>query len=151
MDKKNHFDNRTLTQIQKKNHPFILKVGDYINNHTNDNRTNAKIKALYNTLKDKWMLNYGTSKFQPHHMKSVMFETCEAFMVSARNIIENSFSKTWIPPLRPPNIKTNTQACVSSIQTYSEVINHIAEDTFTNIQLLMTRTNYTMVILRSAG
>ena len=59
-----HFDDRTLTQIQNKNiQPFILKAGDSINNQPNDNGPNSKLKALYNILKAKWMLKYGTTRF----------------------------------------------------------------------------------------
>ena len=44
-----HFENHALTQMKIKNiQPFILKVGDSINNQTNDNGPNSKLKALYN-------------------------------------------------------------------------------------------------------
>ena len=70
-----HFNYRALTQMQMKNiHPFILKTGDSINDQTNDNGPNSKLKALYNILKAKWMLKYGTTRIQPHHMKYVLFE-----------------------------------------------------------------------------
>ena len=104
-----HFDNRDLTQIQSKNiHPFILKAGDSINKQPNDNRHNSKLKSLYNVSKAKWILNYGTTSFQPHHINSILVETWEAFMVSAGNIIRDIFSKTHILPLGPPNMITNT-------------------------------------------
>ena len=71
-----HFNNRDLTQMQCKNiQPFILKVGDSINDQPNANVPNSKLKALYNVLKDKWILKYGTTRFQPHHMNSVLVET----------------------------------------------------------------------------
>ena len=70
------FDDHALTQIQRKNiQPFIIKVGDSINNQPNDNEPNSKLKALYNISKDKWMINYGTTRFQPHHMNYVLVET----------------------------------------------------------------------------
>ena len=42
-----HFDDRALTQTQRKNiQPFILKAGESINSQPNDNRPNSKLKAL---------------------------------------------------------------------------------------------------------
>ena len=96
-----HFDDRTLPQMKIKNtQPFILKAGDSINDQPNDNGPNSKLKALYNISKDKWMLKYGTTRFQPHHMNSVLVEAWEAFKVSYVNIIVDSFNKTNPPP--PP-------------------------------------------------
>ena len=97
---------------------FIFKAGDSINDQKNDNMPNEKLKALYNTSKAKWMMNYGTPRFQPHHMKYVLVETRESFMVSAGNIIRDSSAKTQLSPLRPSNKKTNTQACIASTQAY---------------------------------
>ena len=143
-----HFNDCALTQMQRKNiQPFILKAGDFINDQPNDNRPNAKLEALYNTLKSKWMLKYGTSRFQPRHMNSVLVETWEALAVSSGNIIRDNFAKTQLPPLTPNNTKTNTQVCVAFIKTSSKGINQIAEDTLAPMQLLTTRTNDPMVIL----
>ena len=73
-----HFDDRDLTQMQITNiQPFVLKAGDSINNQTNENGPNSKMKALYNVLKAKSMLKYGTTRFQPHHMSSVLVKTWE--------------------------------------------------------------------------
>ena len=105
------------------------------------------MKALCNNSKAKWILKYGTSRFQPHHMKSVLVETWEAFTVLSGNITRNSFNKTQLPPLIPPNMKTNTQACVASIQKSSKGINKIAEDTLAPIELEVTSTNNPMVII----
>ena len=42
-----HFDDRLLTQMQsKKIQPFILKAGDSINDQSNDNGPNLRLKAL---------------------------------------------------------------------------------------------------------
>ena len=123
-----HFDDRALTQMQIKNiQPFILKVGDSINDQPNDDGPNSKPKALYNISKAKCMLNYGTTRFKPHQMKSILVETWEAFMVSSGNIIRESFAKTHLPPLSLTNMITNTQACVASVKIYSKGINNIAE------------------------
>ena len=97
------------------------------------------------------MLKYGTTRFQPHHMNSVLVEAWDAFKVSSGNIIVDSFPKTRILPLIPPNMITNTHSMVASVQTSSKGINCIAEDTVSPIQLQVTRTNEPMVIIRAKG
>ena len=62
------------------------------------------------------MLKYGTTKFSPHHMKSVLVEKLDAFKMSDGNTIRDSFSKTKLLSLSPTNLKTNNQACAVSIQ-----------------------------------
>ena len=78
---------------------------------------------------DKWIMKYGTMRFQPHQINYILDETWEAFKVAFRNTIRYRFAKTNIIPLIPPNMITNTQACVASVQTSSKCINHITEDT----------------------
>ena len=147
-----HFNDRARTKMQSKNiQPFILKAGDSINNQPNNNGPNSKLKALYNRLKAKWMLNYGTTRLQPHHMNSVLVESWDAFKVSSGKIIVDSFAKTHTPPLIPPNMIKNTQAMVASSQTSSKVFNWIAEGTVAPIQLEVTRNNDPMVIIRLKG
>ena len=102
-------------------------------------------------LKAKWMVKYGTTRFQPHHMNTVLFEAWNAFKVASGNIIVDSFAKTYLLPLSPPNIIINTQAMVASVQTSSNVINWVAEDTVSPIQLEVTSTNDPMVIIRAKG
>ena len=131
--------------------PFILKAVESINDQPNENGPNSKINSLYNVLKAKWMLNYGTMRFQPHHMNYILFETWEAFTVSDGNIIRDILAKTHQPPLVPPNTITNTQACVASIQKYSKGINHIAEYKIVLFMLQVTRANEHMVIIRAKG
>ena len=145
-----HFDNRALTQMQSKNiQPFIIKAGDSINDQTNENGPNSTLKALYNIPKAKWMLKYGTTRFKPNHMNSVMVEAGDVFKVSSGNIVVDSFAKTHLLPLSPHNMITNTQAMVASVQTSSKGINWIAEDTVAPIRLQVTRTNDPMVIIRA--
>ena len=84
-------------------------------------------------------------------MNSVLVEAWDAFKVSYGNIIVDSFAKTHLTPLSPPNMITNTQAMVASVQTSSKGINKIAEDTVAPIQLQATRTNDPMVIIRAKG
>ena len=62
--------------MQRKDiHTFILKAGDSINNQPNDNWHNSKLKSLYNVSRDKWMLKYGNTRFQPHLMNYVLVKT----------------------------------------------------------------------------
>ena len=84
-------------------------------------------------------------------MNSVLVEAWDAFKVSSGNIIVDSFTKTNLLPLSPPNMITNTQAMVASVQTSSKGINWISEDTVASIQLEAKRTNYPMVIIRAKG
>ena len=62
------------------------------------------------------MLKYGTKKFSPHHMNSVLVEAWDAFKISTSNTIRESFEKTKLPPLIPTDLTTNIQACAASIQ-----------------------------------
>ena len=98
-----HFDDGALRQIMcKKIQPFVLKSGDPISDHTNDNGPDAKLKSLYNIEKSAWMLNYGTTKFSPHHMNYVLVEAWDAFNMSAGNIIRDGFEKKIYPPSALP-------------------------------------------------
>ena len=105
-----HFNYRALPQMQGGGiQPFILKAGDSINNQTNDNGPDSKLKALYNISRAKWILKYGNTRFQPHHMNSVLVEMWEAFKLSSGNITRYRFYKNRLLPLSPPNMITNTQ------------------------------------------
>ena len=71
-----HFDGRALIHMEFQNiQPFVLKAGDYGNNHPNDNVTNSKLKSHYNEVKSVWMLKYGTTKMLPHHINSILVES----------------------------------------------------------------------------
>ena len=70
-----HFDDDALRQMMEKNiQTFVLKSGNSINYQPNDNVSNAKLKSIYNVGKSVWMLEYGMTKFSPHHMNSVLVE-----------------------------------------------------------------------------
>ena len=97
------------------------------------------------------MLKYGTKRFQPHQMNSVLVETREEFTVPDGNILRDSFAKTRLLPLNPPKIITNIQACVDSIQISSKGINKNSEDTISPIKFLTTRTHFPVVIIRAKG
>ena len=99
--------------------PFVLKSDKYTNDQTNDNGPNAKLKSIYNVEKSTWMMKYGTKKFSPRHMHSILFEAWDTFNISSGNIIGDRFSKTELPPLSPTDLTTNTQECDASIQVYS--------------------------------
>ena len=77
----------------KKTQLFVLKADDSINDQPNGNVPNYKLKSLCNVAKDAWMLKYGTTKFSPHYMNSVLVEAWDAFKVSARNITREIFLK----------------------------------------------------------
>ena len=58
------FNNCALTQMQRENiQIFILKAVESINDQPTDNGHNSELKAIYNILKDKWILKYGTTRF----------------------------------------------------------------------------------------
>ena len=133
-----HFDGSALRHMMcKKIQPFVLKEGDTINGHPNDNGPNSKLKSLLNAAKNAWMLKYGTKMFLPHHRNSVLVEAWDSFKVSAGNIIRDSFAKTMILPLIPTNLTTNTQACTASIQVSfgprAEEINNISRQAVVTI------------------
>ena len=119
--------------------PFILKSGNSANDQPNDNFPNSKMKYLYNELKSVRMLKYGTTQILPYHMNSIFVESWYAFKVSAGNIISDSFVKTKISPLIPPNLTMNIQACASSVQVSSgynsEEINEISHITVATIEV----------------
>ena len=59
-----HFDDGALRQMMcKKIQPFVLKSGNSINDHPNDNGQNSKLKSLYNMAKITWLLKYGRKSF----------------------------------------------------------------------------------------
>ena len=83
-----HYDDRALTDMKHhKIQPFILKAGNSVNYHPNDNGPNVKIKSHYNEVKSAWILKYRNYFFKSHHMNSILVEAWNAFMVSAGNII----------------------------------------------------------------
>ena len=88
-------------------------------------------------------------------MNSVLVEAWDDFKVSAGNIIRDISTKTMLPPLIPPYLITNTQACAASIQVYSgakaEEIKNISRHTVAPIKLQVTRTDDPMFVLRSKG
>ena len=93
------FNNGALREMMCKNiQSFVLKPGESINDHPNDNGPNAKLKSLYIVTKSTWMLKYGMTKFLPHHMKLVLVEALDAFKMPSGNIIGDSFANTKLLP-----------------------------------------------------
>ena len=58
---------------------FVLKSGDSIHEHTNNNGPNLKLKNLYGNSIMNCMKNHGTLKFNPAHINFFLVETWEAF------------------------------------------------------------------------
>ena len=70
-----HFDDRALVHMGRQNiRPFVLKAGDSVNDQTNDNGPNSKLKSLYNEVKAVCMLKYGTKTFLTQHMNSFLVQ-----------------------------------------------------------------------------
>ena len=49
-------------------------------------------------MESAWMLNYGTKKFLPHQMNSILVEAWDKFKVSTGNLIRERFVKKARPP-----------------------------------------------------
>ena len=71
--------------------PFVPKAGDSINGQPNDNGPNVNLKSLYNEVKYACMLKYGTAKFLPQHMNSLLAKAWGTFKVSSGNITRDIF------------------------------------------------------------
>ena len=99
------------------------------------------------------MLKYGTKTFSPHHIHFILVEAWDAFKIPAGKIMRDSFEKKKLPPLRPPNLTTNTQACAASIQVYSgakaEEINNISLHKVAPIDLQVNITDDPMVVFQA--
>ena len=94
-----YFDDRAQLHMECESiQPFVMKEGDSTNDQPNQNVPNAKLQYLYNEVKSACMLNFGTKKFLPHRMNSLLVESWDAFKVSAGNTIRYIFVKTNIPP-----------------------------------------------------
>ena len=62
------FDGVTLRQMMFQNvQLFVLKSGNFINDHPNDSGPNTKLKSIYNVAKSAWLTKHGTKKFSLHH------------------------------------------------------------------------------------
>ena len=69
-----------------------------MNNQPNDNGPNSKMKSIYNVTKSAWIMNYGTTKFSPHHMNFVLVEAWDDFRMSYGNTIRQIFAKKNYSP-----------------------------------------------------
>ena len=111
---------RTKTNDVKNIQPFFLKPGDSIRDQLNYDGPNSKLKSLYNVEKSAWMLKYGTKKFTSPHELRLGWSMGFLQDVSCQHRQGQLCKKNLPPPpLRPPNLTTNTQACSASIQVYS--------------------------------
>ena len=114
---KSQFDDGALRQMMCKNiQPFVIKSSDSINDQTNNNGLNAKLKSLYKVINSTWMLKYGMKNISPPHINSFLVEAWDIFKTSYGNIIRESLEKKKLLHIIPPKLTTNTQACAASIQ-----------------------------------
>ena len=64
-----HFDEHAIHLMEDFNiQTFVLNSGNYDNDQTNDDGTNAKLKSYYNDTKVYWTLKYGRTIVLPHHI-----------------------------------------------------------------------------------
>ena len=106
-------------------------------------------------MKSESVLQYGTAKMLPHHMKSILVREWDAFKVSAGKFIRDIFVKKNLLTLSPTELTMNNQACAASVQVSSgekaEEINNISRHTVAPIEVQVTRTDYPMVVLQEKG
>ena len=74
------------------------------------------MKFLYNGIKAFWIMNCGGDNFSPHHMNPLLVEAWDAFKVYYRKTIGDKISKKKLLPPSLPDITTNSEAYVSSIE-----------------------------------
>ena len=151
-----HFNDRALIHMKQQNiQPFVLKSGNFGNDHTNDNGPNANLMYHFNHAKSTWTTKYGTAKILPHDMKFIFVEAWIAFKVSVGNIIRDNYVKTKLPPLSTPKLITNTQAYSDYVRVSSEPntkeIHGIKRHNVAPIDVEETRTSDTMVFLKAEG
>ena len=91
--------------------------------------------------------------FSPHYINSILVESQGAFRVSAGNITRYIFSLKKLLSISLPDLTMNIQECDALIQVSSvaksEEINKISRHTVANIEVQVTRTDDTMVVLRA--
>ena len=94
-----HFNEYALIQMKRRSmQPFVLKAVNSINYQPKDNLPNSKLKSLYNKEKTEGIIKYGTTKFLPRQMKSILVEAWDTFKVSPGKVIRDSIAKTKLPP-----------------------------------------------------
>ena len=96
---------------------FILKVGESVNGHPNDNGSNLRLKNFYGNEGMNCMRKHGDFKFTPAHMNYVLVEKWEAFKISSAKITQEALKNTRLIPLYSTDKDTNHQACFVDTQT----------------------------------
>ena len=110
-----HFDNRAMDiLIQNHVQTFVINSGNYLNDSSNDNRTNSKLKDIYIRSKSKWNLNYMTIQLSWYHMKTITVKYWDSLKVSPYVTISDRFRKKYFLSLPPLYILSSTQSCDSS-------------------------------------
>ena len=85
----------------------------------NDNGPNASLKGYYNEVKDEWDEKFGTTKYTPPHLNSVIVEAWMRFSQRAAPIVVRAFEKTNLFPLQPPKKNDDNSAagaCTAAMQ-----------------------------------
>ena len=99
-----HFGDHVLIHMYHQSiQPFIQKAGNSVSFQPNDNDPSVKLNYHCSDAKESWMLKYGMKKMLPHHMNLILVEEWDAFNVSARKFIRESFVKTTLPPPTHPS------------------------------------------------
>ena len=116
-----HFDDRSLKILQScHTQSFILKSGDSVHDHTNNNFANLNLNSLYfNTIMNR-MRNHVTLKFMPSNINSVLVKTWESFKLSFAKITQEDFNNIHIWPLFSTHKGVNHQACLAATQMYND-------------------------------
>ena len=88
-------------------------------------------------------------------MNWILVKSWEVFKAYSENIIRDSFVKKKDTPLSPPDLSTNTQEYVASIQVFSgdksKDINVLAHRTIGPIEIQEIRVNDPMVLFLEKG
>ena len=98
---------------------------------------NWSLCKIKRSLSGWW--NMGQKKNLPCHMNSIFVGAWGAFKMSVGKCTRESFAKKKLPPLSPPDLTTDTQACTASIQVSSrskaEEINEVSCRTVAYIEV----------------
>ena len=89
---------------------FILKAFKSVNDQSNNNGPNLKLKSLHVSARMNWIRDHVNLKCKSFHMNSVLVETSETFKLSSAKITLEACKKTQLCPLSLEEKGTNNQA-----------------------------------------
>ena len=152
-----HWDPDSLELLNDKHvNAFFLKPGDSENDQPKDNGSNCKVKAIYDFTKEEWREQYATTPFTPAYFNKVIVQTWEKFMTVCAPIIQHSFIKTSIHPLRPPSetpLETCAEGLVASMQMPSgeacDEVMMMNEDNLDIVDFSVTESTDKAVIIKA--